>query len=71
MVDNLVGTEQTAEKIIVNYGQAKNWYPEGKGGRDTYDYVIITLDSLTSSVTPLEEWEESKGRTVSCALFRV
>ncbi len=53
MIDNLPRTEQTAKEIILNYDQAKNWYPNGPAGREQYDYVIITLDSLTSSVTPL------------------
>jgi len=64
MVDNLVYTEQTAEKIILNYDKAKAWYPKDTVSRSVYDYVIITLDSLTSSVTPLVDWEESKGRSV-------
>ncbi len=64
IVDNHIYTEQTAKKIILNYDQAKTWYPKDTIGRSVYDYVIITLDSLTSSVTPLVEWEESKGRSV-------
>ncbi|UCF12497.1 MAG: hypothetical protein JSW06_10760 [Thermoplasmatales archaeon] len=64
VVDNRIRTERIAEKIIVNYDQAKNWYPKGTTGRGTRDFVIITLDSLTSSVTPLKNWEESKGRSV-------
>jgi hypothetical protein len=64
IVDNLISTEQTAEKIILNYYQAKTWYQEDTIGGGTYDYVIVTLDSLTSSVTQLVNWEESKGRTV-------
>jgi hypothetical protein len=67
VVDNLVSIEQTAEKIIVNYDQAKNWYPKGTTDRGTHDFVIITLDSLTSSVTPLKNWEQNKGRTVEVA----
>jgi hypothetical protein len=63
VVDNLANTEKIAEKIIVNYDQAKKWYPNTKG-KSTYDFVIITLDSLTSSVTPLVNWEENKGRNV-------
>ena len=64
MVDNLVSTERTAEKIIVNYDQAKSWYTKGETSRETHDFVIITLDSLTSSVAPLKNWEEEKGRSV-------
>jgi hypothetical protein len=65
MIDNLPRTEQTAKEIILNYDQAKNWYPNGPEGRDQYNYVIITLDSLTSSVTPLADWESGKGRSVN------
>lgn len=65
VVDNLERTERIAEEIIVNYDQAKNWYPKGASvSKGTHDFVIITLDSLTSSVTPLVDWEASKGRTV-------
>jgi len=65
MIDDLAKTEQQAEKIIYNYEQAKNWYPKCIGGRDTYDYVIITLDSLTDEVQDLVDWEENKGKNVS------
>jgi len=65
MVDSLARTEQVAEEIIINYEQAKNWYPKSTPiGRGLHDFVIITLDSLISSVTPLVDWETSKGRTV-------
>jgi len=67
MIDNLPRTERRAEQIILNYNQAKTWYQSGSSGRDTYDYVIITLDSLTSSVTSLVNWEETKGRSVYVA----
>jgi len=65
MVDNIEKTKQLGEKIVYNYDQAEDWYPEGAGSKEVYDYVIITLDSLTSSVTPLVEWEEAKGRSVN------
>jgi len=64
MVDNLVRTERIAEEIIINYNQAKNWYPEGMVGKGLHDFVIITLDSLTSSVTSLVNFETYKGRNV-------
>jgi hypothetical protein len=67
MIDNIEKTEQFAEEIILNYNQAKDWYPSGKGSRETYDYIIITLQSLESSITPLVEWEEAKGRNVYVA----
>ncbi|HWR63773.1 MAG TPA: C25 family cysteine peptidase [Candidatus Thermoplasmatota archaeon] len=65
MIDYIPSAEQTAKEIILNYEQAKNWYPNAPGGRDQYDYVIITLDSLTSSVSALADWESAKGRNVN------
>jgi Peptidase family C25/Propeptide_C25 len=67
MIDTLPQTEHTAKEIILNYDQAKNWYKNGPVGREQYDYVIITLDSLTSSVTSLVNWETAKGRSVYVA----
>jgi len=64
MIDYSERTKQEAEKIVYNYNIAKDWYPEGAGSKEMYDYVIITLDSLTSSVTSLVDWEEEKGRSV-------
>lgn len=60
-----VKTVQIAQEIILNYEQAQGWYHtldvmyEG-----LHDFVIITLDSLTSSIAPLVNWEIEKGRTV-------
>jgi len=65
LIDSLARTEKIAEEIILNYGQVKNWYPNNMPiGKGLHDFVIITLDSLISSVTPLVDWEISKGRTV-------
>jgi len=65
MIDNLPRTEQVAGELILNYDQAQNWYPrEINSGKGFHDFVIITLESLTSSITPLVNWEISKGRTV-------
>ena len=61
--DSLEKTEIMAEKIILNYQEATTWYTE-ETPRSTNDFVIITLDSLTSSVIPLENWETAKGRNV-------
>ena len=60
-------TEEFTEQFVLNYDQTKNWYETGKGSRDSYDYVIITLDSLESSITDLVNWEEAKGRNVYVA----
>ncbi len=65
VIDNLPRTERTAEEIILNYHQVQSWYPIGTNtGKGLHDLVIITLDELVSSVTPLVNWEGSKGRTV-------
>jgi len=64
MSDNLLRTENTAKEIILNYDQAQKWYTDDPASRDQYDYVIITLDSLTSSVSSLVDWEIVKGRSV-------
>lgn len=64
MIDALPRTEQMARKIILNYDDVQPWYPTGPVGREQYDYVIITLDTLTSSVTSLVDWETAKGRSV-------
>jgi hypothetical protein len=65
MIDNLPRTEQVAAELILNYDQAQRWYPRGIDmGKGLHDFVIITLESLTSSITPLVDWETSKGRTV-------
>ncbi len=65
MVDNIPKTEKNAKEMIFNYDEAQKWYPNAPGGREQYDYVIITLDSLTSAVTPLADWESAKGRSVN------
>ncbi|MFH1842560.1 MAG: C25 family cysteine peptidase, partial [bacterium] len=66
-VDSLLRTERTARDIIVNYDQAQAWYSGGRKSRTIglYDFVIITLDSLTTAVQPLVDWETAKGRTVN------
>jgi hypothetical protein len=65
MIDNLPRTERIAQEFILNYDQAKSWYPKDMNiGKGLHDFVIITLDALTSSVTPLVDWETTKGRTV-------
>ena len=67
VVDSLVKTEHIAEEIILNYEEAQDWYHNNilKGKIGLYDYVIITLDSLTASVQSLVDWETLKGRNVN------
>jgi len=65
MVDHLPRTERVAEEIVLNHAQAGAWYAAPRGGdRGLHDFVIITLDYLTSSVTSLVNSETSKGRNV-------
>jgi hypothetical protein len=64
MIDNVESFEQRASEFILNYELAKDWYPSYQGSRESYNYVIVTTDSLTSSVQDLADWEESKGRSV-------
>jgi hypothetical protein len=56
--------QRTAESIIFNYDQASSWYPTVGLKRGLYDFVIITLESLTAAVQPLVDWETAKGRNV-------
>lgn len=67
MSDDLSHTEQTAREIILNYDQARHWYTPAPLGRTQYDYVIITLNTLTASITSLVDWEVAKGRSVYVA----
>ncbi len=64
MIDDSPRIERMAQRIIVNHDDTADWYPREKAGtnRDQYDFVIITLDSLTFPVGSLAIWEQSKGR---------
>jgi hypothetical protein len=65
MLDDLERTEETAEEIIINYVEARSWYPVDMGtDEDFHDFVIITTSSLLSSLTALIDWETQKGRNV-------
>ncbi len=65
MEDCLARTERIAEGLITNYDQAQTWYPPSRSsGRGLHDFVIITVDSLASSVNSLVNWETAKGRSV-------
>jgi len=65
MNDNLPRTESRAERIVTNYDEAQRWYPPTTAKSSLYDYVIITLDYLTTAVNPLVAWENAKGRSVN------
>jgi len=65
MVDYLSRTEEIAREIVLNYDESQSWYPQGfVRAKGLHDFVIITLDALTSQITPLVNWETSKGRNV-------
>ena len=65
IIDDLPRTERIAREIIANYDEVSDWYPRSaRAGRGLHDYVIVTTDSLASSVTSLVDWETYKGRTV-------
>jgi hypothetical protein len=65
MIDNLPRKERLAREFILNYDEAQSWYPAAIGGKESFDFVFITLESLVSQVAPLVTWELSKGRTVN------
>jgi hypothetical protein len=56
--------DRVARDIVLNYDEAQTWYRADRQQRGLHDFVIITLDSLTSAVAPLVNWETTKGRTV-------
>ncbi len=63
--DRLARTEQVAADIILNHADVSQWYGQATlRSRGLHDFVIITLDSLTSAITPLVNWETQEGRTV-------
>jgi hypothetical protein len=65
MIDTLPRSERVARDLVLNYDEAQAWYPQAAtSSRGLHDFVIITLDSLVSSVTPLVDWETYKGRNV-------
>ena len=61
--DSSENINEYAEKIVLNYDQAKNWYETSKDNRASNEFVIITTSSLTSAVSDLADWEETKGKT--------
>jgi hypothetical protein len=56
--------EKQAQKLILNYETIQHWYPKEQTNQENYEYVIITLDSLTPYIQPLINWEETKGYNV-------
>lgn len=66
IIDGSPRTEAIAREIIANYDQVQGFYGGDRtlGNSELYDFVIITLPSLTESVTSLADWEGEKGRGV-------
>lgn len=56
--------EDLAKQIVLNYNQTRAWYHPVQAANDHYDLVVITLDALVSTITPLVNWETEKGKTV-------
>lgn len=65
--ESLAEAETQAKKIIYNYSEAQSWYagpqPQSQEGAQP-GYVIITPESCREAVTPLENWETIKGKSV-------
>jgi hypothetical protein len=58
--------DKIAQNYIINYDQISEWYQDSSiTNNNLYDFVIITLDSLQSSINSLVEWENAKGRSVN------
>ena len=57
--------EQRAQQFILNYEQATTWNQIKQPKSNQNSFVIITLDSLTSSINELVGWEISKGKNVT------
>jgi len=67
LLDNVAEAEERASKMLINYNEAKNWYPTIAGDdpiATTGGFVIVTTDALESSVWPLANWETCKGKDV-------
>lgn len=70
--DWLPEVEERASEILVNFDEARNWFPAPAEGEDDatgglYEFVIVTTDALVDAVQPLVDWEKSKGKTVYVA----
>jgi len=61
--DNAPKMERMAERVIHNYRQAQAWYPQGSSRRATGDFVLITTEALSASVSGLVSHEAAKGRS--------
>jgi hypothetical protein len=60
-----LAAEKMAARLLLNYEQAKTWYPQAAKSKSLYDYVIISPPSLVPAVAPLTGWKQTIGRTVN------
>jgi len=67
MFDDVKCFEKRASEFILNYNESQKWYSKGQTGREQYNFVIITLENLTSYIGDLVAWEEAKGKSVYIA----
>ncbi|MCD4654294.1 hypothetical protein K8T06_10215 [bacterium] len=69
IVDYSPRMENLADRIIVNYDEAQEWYSTDNGAsRDTHNFVIITTEALVDSVQSLVAFETNvKGKAVYVA----
>lgn len=58
-----LAAEKLAARLLINYQQARGWYPQSPKSTSVHDYVIITIPSLVQAVAPLTAWKETIGRT--------
>jgi hypothetical protein len=60
--------EETAKELLINYKDAKVWYPPSVApGAPGYEFVIVTTNALKDDVWPIVNWETCKGRGVYVA----
>jgi|GEM_PF-1499739 len=58
--------EGRAEQLLINYQQARRWYPrtEPEGKTEDWDYIIITTPGRVSACDSLKNWKTDLGYDV-------
>ena len=59
--------EDIAAEMIINYGEARDWYPVQPMplGSNDYPYVIMCTDATRDAIEPLADWKRSIGYRVN------
>ncbi len=57
--------DEVASEMIVNYNSIEKEYTPSQPNRQTHDYVIITTNSVVSSLTGFLNWKTSIGYNVN------